>query len=71
MEKLKEFLKAKNISYKKLSAMVKEVDETLPLYDRSTYCNWVHGRRGWPYRVAAAIMLITNHEILIKDLMKR
>ena len=69
MEKLKEFLKKNKISYKKLSAMVKEVDGTLPLYDKSSYCNWVHGRRGWPYHVALAIMTITNHEVLIGDLM--
>jgi len=71
MEKLKIFLRKNRISYRKLSEMVKEIDKTIILYDPSTYCNWVHGRRKWPYNVAVAIMTITNHEILVKDLMQR
>jgi len=71
MEKLKRFLKEKKITYRKLSAMVQETDESLREYSTMAYSNWINGKRKWPYQVAAAIMTITDHQVLIKDLMKK
>jgi len=69
MKKLKIFLKEKKITYRKLSAMVQETDKSLREYSAMAYSNWINGKRKWPYPVAAAIMTITDHQVLIKDLM--